>query len=274
VSLVPLIAFGVAACALVVLGVAGPVYRLGASLATAYEIMRWAEYVGLAASADRHRLDCVSYRGRKWMGTIVSVLALIVALSCVAIPWPGSGGRSGCRRSTTSPPISRTRLPSGHPREAGRCAEPPRSNSAALAAAEEGYPDLAPGDAADAARGHIRFSRAPGAQSHGWEIVTGRTNPAAVSKPPTSPRWFGFTDDIVVRLGRRGRRDARGRPVCGAGQALATWGATPAGFANFWTIEANDVLTSAVPEVVMKRALVVFTVLVCVGAGCGAAAVR
>ena len=85
-SLVPLIAFGVAACALVVLGVAGPVYRAGASLATAYEIMRWAEYIGLAASVIAIGSTVSSYRGRRWMGTIVSVLALMVALSAVAIP--------------------------------------------------------------------------------------------------------------------------------------------------------------------------------------------
>ena len=61
-------------------------YRLGASLATAYEIMRWAEYIGLAASLIAIGSTLASYRGRKWMGTIVSVLALIVALSAVAIP--------------------------------------------------------------------------------------------------------------------------------------------------------------------------------------------
>ena len=42
VALVPLIAFGLAALGLVMLGIAGPVYRLGLSLPTAYAIMRWA----------------------------------------------------------------------------------------------------------------------------------------------------------------------------------------------------------------------------------------
>ena len=78
--------------------------------ATAYEIMRWAEYIGLAASLIAIGSTLASYRGRKWMGTIVSVLALIVALSAVAIPL--DVGHSGCRRSTTSRPISITRPPS------------------------------------------------------------------------------------------------------------------------------------------------------------------
>src|SRR5262245_53309781 len=85
-SLVPLIAFGVAALALVVLGIAGPVYRLGATLATAYGIMRLAEYIGLAASLIAIGSAIYSYRGRKWTGTFVSVLALIIGLSAVAIP--------------------------------------------------------------------------------------------------------------------------------------------------------------------------------------------
>src|SRR6188472_3653681 len=64
VSLVPLIAFGVSAIAIVVLGAAGPVYRLGASLTTAYEIMRWAEYLGVAASLIAVGSATFCYRGR------------------------------------------------------------------------------------------------------------------------------------------------------------------------------------------------------------------
>src|SRR5262245_42864649 len=71
---------------MVVLGSAGPVYRLGASLASAYEIMRWAAYIGLAASLIAAGSTIFSYRGRRFMGTFVSVLALIVGLTAVAIP--------------------------------------------------------------------------------------------------------------------------------------------------------------------------------------------
>src|SRR5687768_1658891 len=86
VALIPLIAFGIAALALAVLGIAGPVYRLGASLPSAYAVMRWAEYLGAAAALVAVGSAIYSFRGRKWTGTLVSVLALVLGLTAVAIP--------------------------------------------------------------------------------------------------------------------------------------------------------------------------------------------
>src|SRR4029078_8392929 len=48
--------------------------------------MRWAAYIGLAASLIAAGSTVFSYRGRRWMGTLVSVLALIVGLTPIAIP--------------------------------------------------------------------------------------------------------------------------------------------------------------------------------------------
>ena len=85
-ALVLLIAFGVAALGLVVLGIAGPAYRLGAALPTAYAIMRWAEYIGLVALLIGAGGAVYAYRQRKWSGTIVSALAMVLALTTIAIP--------------------------------------------------------------------------------------------------------------------------------------------------------------------------------------------
>ena len=71
-AFLPQIGLGIAALALVVLAVAGPAYRLGASMPTALAIMRWAAYIGGAAALIAIGSVIYSYRGRKWTATILS----------------------------------------------------------------------------------------------------------------------------------------------------------------------------------------------------------
>jgi len=219
VSLVPLIAFSVAAIAIVVLGAAGPVYRLGASLATAYEIMRWAAYIGLAASLIAAGSTVFSYRGRRWMGTLVSVLALIVGLTAIAIPmsWQRRAQRLPSIHDITTdlenPPTFEAIL-------AKRVDAPNRLDRTPQLSLlqKEGYPDLAPVTLPTAPA--TAFDRALRvAQSRGWEIVTADKSSGRIEATDTT-RWFGFTDDVVVRLtpwGAGTRVDLRSTARAGAG---------------------------------------------------------
>ena len=217
--LVPLIAFGVALLALVVLGAAGPVYRLGASLPTAYEIMRWAEYIGLAAALMAIGTAIYSYRGRKWTGTIVSVLSLITALTAVAIPlaWQRRAQRLPSIHDITTdlenPPAFQAILT----KRADAPNKLDRSPQLSLLQ-REGYPDLAPITLATAPA--ATFDRALAvAQSNGWEIVTADKSSGRIEATDTT-RWFGFTDDIVIRLtpwGTGTRVDVRSTARTGAG---------------------------------------------------------
>jgi uncharacterized protein (DUF1499 family) len=219
VSLLPVVAFGVAALAVVVLGVAGPVYRLGASLPTAYEIMRWAEYIGIAASLMAIGTAIYSYRGRRWTGTIVSVLALIIALTAVAIPlaWQRRAQRLPSIHDITTdldnPPAFQAIL-------AMRADAPnqlERTPQLSLLQ-REGYPDLAPITLPTAPA--ATFDRALAvAQSNGWEIVTADKSSGRIEATDTT-RWFGFTDDVVIRLtpwGAGTRVDVRSTARTGAG---------------------------------------------------------
>ena len=215
----PLIAFSVAAIAIVVLGAAGPVYRLGASLATAYEIMRWAAYIGLAASLIAAGSTVFSYRGRRWIGTFVSVLALIVGLTAVAIPmsWQRRAQRLPSIHDITTdlenPPAFEAIL-------AKRVDAPNRLDRTPQLSLlqKEGYPDLAPVTLPTAPA--ATFDRALRvAQSHGWEIVTADKSGGRIEATETT-RWFGFTDDVVVRLtpwGAGTRVDVRSTARAGAG---------------------------------------------------------
>ena len=219
VSLVPLIAFGVAAFALAVLGVAGPLYRLGVSLPTAYEIMRWAEYIGLAASLMAIGAAFYTYRGRRWTGTLVSVLALILGLTAVAIPlaWQRRAQRLPSIHDITTdldnPPAFQSIL-------AKRADAPNKLDRTPQLSLlqREGYPDLAPVTLSTAPA--ATFDRALAvAQSHGWEIVTADKSSGRIEASDTT-RWFGFTDDIVVRLtpwGTGTRVDVRSTARTGAG---------------------------------------------------------
>ena len=218
-ALIPLIAFGLAALALAVLGAAGPVYRIGASLATAYEIMRWAEYIGLAASLTSIGAAIYTYRSRKWMGTLLSVLALVIGLAAVAIPL------ATARRAQRLPSIHDVTTDLDNP-PAFQAILPKRADAPntlertpQLAVLQrEGYPDLAPITLPMPPA--ATFDRALSvAQSSGWEIVTADKSSGRIEATDTT-RWFGFTDDVVVRLtpwGAGTRVDVRSAARTGAG---------------------------------------------------------
>ena len=156
-ALVPLIAFGVAALGLVVLGIAGPAYRLGAALPTAYAIMRWAEYIGLVALLIATGGAVYAYRQRKWSGAIVSVLALIVALTTIVIPLTWQRRAQGLplihdvTTDLENPPAFQAVL--------AKRGNAPNSleRSPQLAVLQrDGYPDLAPITLPNAARRDLR----------------------------------------------------------------------------------------------------------------------
>lgn len=218
-ALIPLIAFGLAALALAVLGAAGPVYRIGASLATAYEIMRWAEYIGVVASLVSIGAAIYTYRSRKWMSTILSVLALVIGLTAVAIPLATQ------RRAQQLPSIHDVTTDLDNP-PAFQAILPKRADAPnklertpQLALLQrEGYPDLAPVTLPTPPA--ATFDRALAvAQSNGWEIVTADKSSGRIEATDTT-RWFGFTDDVVVRLtpwGAGTRVDVRSSARTGAG---------------------------------------------------------
>jgi uncharacterized protein (DUF1499 family) len=214
----PLIALGIALLALVVLGAAGPVHRFGASLATAYGIMRWAEYIGVAASLSAAGSVIYTYRGKRWVGLLGSVVALLLGLTAVAIPltWQRAQRLPSIHDITTdldNPPAFQAVLDkrAGAPNSLDR---PPQ-----LAQLQrEGYPDLAPITIPTAPA--ETFDRALAiAQAQGWEIITADKSSGRIEATDTT-RWFGFTDDIVVRLtpwGAGTRVDVRSAARTGTG---------------------------------------------------------
>jgi uncharacterized protein (DUF1499 family) len=195
-----LAACGIAAAGLVLLALAGPSYRIGLlSLASALTLLQWAAYAGLAGVAAGALAGALAYRRRARLAVFVAAVALIGGIVASAVPFEWQ------RRARTAPPIHDISTDLENP-PAFEAVVPLRSDASnslerpsSLAAEQrEAYANLAPlvlPVPLDQA-----FARAlAAAQNDGWQIVTADRSTGRIEATQTS-RWFGFTDDIVVRL--------------------------------------------------------------------------
>ena len=208
----------VAALALLV---AGPGHRFGWwSLGTGFAIIRWAAYGGIAAAAiSAAALVLAPLRGQR-RGMFRALAGLAIGLIVVGVPW------SYLRTARSVPPIHDVTTDPLEP-PAFQAILPLRAdapNSAEYGGAEvaaqqrEAYPDLAslvialPPDRAFAAA-------LAAALEMDWQIVAADE---AAGRIEASDRtlWFGFTDDVVVRIRRDGagsRIDVRSTSRVGLG---------------------------------------------------------
>lgn len=195
----PLISLGVAGGALLLLAVAGPAYRVGIPLSFAFGMLRWGAYAGLLAAAVAAIAAFVAWRGARRLAAAVAVLALVAGLTAVVIPYYWQ------RRVQNAPPIHDISTDLDNPPVFDAVvplrAEAPNSldRPGDLAGLQrKGYPDLGPLTLAmpiDQA-----FERAlTTAQRNGWEIVRA-DKPAGRIEATDTSRWFGFKDDVVIRL--------------------------------------------------------------------------
>jgi uncharacterized protein (DUF1499 family) len=194
-----LIACGIAAVGLLLLAMAGPAYRLDAPLQTAFMLLRWGAYAGLAAAAVGLAAGLLAYRRGRRAAAIVAAAAVAIGLVAAGIPY------SWQRRAQSVPPIHDITTDLENPPEFEAIvplrAEAPNSleRPPTLAAQQrEGYPDLAPVTLSlprDEA-----FNRALAVvQDKGWEIISADQSAGRIEATDTT-RWFGFQDDIVIRL--------------------------------------------------------------------------
>ncbi len=165
---------------------------------TGFGVMRWAVFVGLAASVCAVVMLLVP-RVRHGHG-VTLVVALLLGLGTAFIPW------NNLRMAKTVPPIHDISTDTVHPPafvailplRAG-ASNPadyggPEIASQQLAA----YPDVRP----------LQMTLKPGpafdralqaAKAMGWEIVA--SDPAAGRIEATATTlWFGFKDDVVIRV--------------------------------------------------------------------------
>lgn len=161
------------------------------------QMLRWAAYGGLAAALVS-LVGWVLTRNRRGSG--FAVLGLLLGLGVAAIPWGWQRTASGVppihdiTTDTEDPPEFRAILPrrvdAPNPAEYG--------GSDVARQQREAYPDIAPAtlDIPAAAA----YSRAlTAARAMGWAIVAADSSSGRIEATDRT-RWFGFRDDIVVRI--------------------------------------------------------------------------
>jgi uncharacterized protein (DUF1499 family) len=199
----PVLAAALAAAAVVLLAL-GPIgWRAGWwHFRFAFQtLMPWAAYFGIAALAVS-ALALLFGRSRiEWRGLAVAVAAFVVGLLIAYVPWHYD------RLRQTVPPIHDiTTDPDNPPAFATVVAartvdggNPVTYEGAKIAEQQRrAYPDIVPVTLAlppDAA-----FNRAlDAAQRMGWTIIADDDKAGRIEASDRS-RWFGFTDDIAIRI--------------------------------------------------------------------------
>jgi uncharacterized protein (DUF1499 family) len=194
-----LAALGVAVLGIVLLAAAGPSYRAGVPLDSAFAVMRWAAYIGLAAAGLGLLAVLLARWKKKTLSVWVGAGAIVVGLGAFGIPY------SWQRQAQRVPPIHDVTTDLDKPPEFVaivplRTEAPNTLDRPPILAAQqrEGYPDLAPLTLplpVDRV-----FNRALDVATRmGWEIV-GSDQAAGRIEATDTTRWFGFTDDVVIRV--------------------------------------------------------------------------
>ena len=164
-------------------------------------LMPWAAYCGIAALTVSALALLLGRSRIEWRGGAVAIAAFVVGLLIAYVPWHYD------RLRQTVPPIHDiTTDPDNPPAftavSAARTADggnPVTYEGAKIAEQQrQAYPDIAPLDLVlplEAA-----FNRAlDAAQRMGWTIVAADDTASRIEASDRS-RWFGFTDDIVIRI--------------------------------------------------------------------------
>src|SRR5687768_11717738 len=194
-----LAAYGVAIVGLALLGAAGPAYRFGISLGGAFAIVRWAAYVSLAGTALSALALVWSRRKGRTGPSVMAGLGVLIGLLSAAV------GYGWLRQAQAAPPLYDVTTDLDNPPSFETLAGQRPAGSHALTRSgdvdqlqRQHYPDLAPVIVSQPAG--LVFDRVRlVAENQGWSIVT--SDPANGRLEATDTTWwFGFTDDIVVRL--------------------------------------------------------------------------
>ena len=189
---------GASLLGLALLALAGPSYRIGLPLGFGFGMLRYAAYVGLAALVLGLGTAAWQWK-RSRAAAAVAVVGSVVALVAVFIPW------SLQRRAQGVPPIHDISTDLENPPVFDAIvplrADAPnpldRTPDVTLQQ-REGYPDLAPLTLPEPS-GQV-FARArETAERLGWRIVRADASTGLIEATDTT-RWFGFVDDVVVRV--------------------------------------------------------------------------
>ncbi len=213
------IAIGLALLAVLVLFMAGTGTRIGLwDFRTGLGMVKWAAYIGVATAVASLALLAVLRPSGRLLGLLL--VSTAIGLAVVALPWQWR------RIARTVPPIHDITTDMGDP-PAFEAILPLRAdapNQAEYGGAEvaaqqrAAYPEIAP-LYLDATAGAAFTRSLDVARGMGWEVITADSSRGRIEAVATT-RWFGFKDDVVIRIvqdGSRARVDVRSVSRVGGG---------------------------------------------------------
>lgn len=200
-SVVALAALGLALLAGLTAALAGFGSRWGAwHFRSGFQLLEWAAYGAIAAAVVALIAMVLTRGGRGKRGFSVAAVAFLLALAVAYVPW------SWLRTARSVPPIHDITTDLENPPEFAavvplrtRAPNPVEYGGPEVAVQQRrAYPDIRP-LVLDLPRERA-FQRAlDTAQEMGWEIVA--ASPSAGRIEATDETfWFGFKDDVVIRL--------------------------------------------------------------------------
>jgi uncharacterized protein (DUF1499 family) len=193
------LAVTVAVASLLMLAAAGPLYRIGLfNLTRAFGVLRWAAYGGIAAIVLAVLAVVVALRRR--IGMAAAVTAMVIGLMALALPlsWLRQASRVPRIHDITTDTDRPPEFVAVIPLRAG-ASNPVQYGGPVIAEQQHhGYADIVPLSLPVAP--NQAFDRAlASARKMGWEIVASDPASGRIEATDTT-RWFGFKDDIVVRI--------------------------------------------------------------------------
>jgi uncharacterized protein (DUF1499 family) len=188
------LAAAAALIALAMLALSGPLVRFDLwSYRTGLTVFRWSAYAGIAAAVLAVlALALPAVRAR---GVALPLLALVVGVGSLYPPV------AFLKRARAVPPINDISTDTSNPPRYMTATRPyPGAEFARQQRAA--YPDIAPQVVAMPPRD--AFARAlAAAEAMGWEVV-GRDAAAGTIEAVDTTKWFGFKDDVAIRVGAAG----------------------------------------------------------------------
>jgi uncharacterized protein (DUF1499 family) len=201
------IALALAIGGIVFLAISGPFVRFDVwSYRSGFQALRWSAYLGIAAIVAS--IVVLVARGVRVRGLGVPLVALVAGAIAFYVPYQLQA------RGRAVPPINDISTDTANPPTYMTAS---RAYPAQFARQQrEAYPDIGPVNLALTPRD--AFARAvAAAEAMGWEVV-GRDAAAGTLEAVDTTKWFGFRDDIAVRVtpeGSGSRIDVRSKSRIG-----------------------------------------------------------
>lgn len=204
------LAFMLACLSAPVVAIAGPLHRyLGLDRNLALDVFRFGFYIAAAAIALALATILPTRPGDRRRGFVAAVLALVIGVGAAWAPlaWLSHAYRAPDLTDITTDTENPPKLVVTLQMRQGATNAPAYPGQTAAELQHAIYPDLTPIRlAVPPSEAFRRVDRV--ASEMGWEIVARAPNDGRLEAIATSP-WFGFRDDISVRIRRDGASGSR-----------------------------------------------------------------